>query len=401
MKKLLSRILRVLCILLILAAAATVVRSVLHMNDDYSYRAVMGHDPVTAPEATETPAPSEAPPQMEEPEASPAAELTMALEVQGEATIERPSVEVTATFSGIENSLQADLSWYLDGALLEDLSESRLLVEGTAVTVTVSVDPANTDATDAVVELVAEYDGGSAVSGTVFPVDLSSGELSIRTEEIVVTCIQDASIYSDSKFSSDTGKILRAGETGLLLSYEKGGETGLDALELQFPDGTEGWVSARRCEITDEDCTTREDYTDEQKTGFVNTMGYSSATEYLVWVNLYTQKVNVFQGAKGSWTLVQAFPCATGVNTNPTTIGMFALTSLTGHWDLSDGTYVDPVMTFNGGEAFTSQPKDAATREVANDTIGTPASGGSVWMLEDDITWMARNLSVGTTVVVY
>ncbi len=399
MKKVFAWILRIICFALILAAVATVVTCVIHMNDDYSYEAVMGHPPVTSETPAAAPVTSEEPTPSPEAEEAPAVEIT--LETEGEATTDHPEVDVTATFSGIDSSLQAELHWYLDGAPLEDLDEDRMLVDGTAVTVTIPLDASNRDATEAVVELTADYEGGSCVAGTVFPVDFAGDELPIRTEEITVTCIQDASIYSDSKFSKDTGKIIRSGETGLLLSYEKGGENGLDALELQFPDGTEGWVSARRCQVTEEDCTTTEDYTDAQKVGFVNSMGYESVTGYLVWVNLYTQKVNVFQGTKGDWTLVQSFPCSTGVNTNPTTIGIFSLTSLTGHWDLAGGTYVDPVMIFNGGEAFTSQPKDSTTREVVDDTMGTPSSGGSVRMLEDDITWMARNLYVGTTVVVY
>ena len=70
----------------------------------------------------------------------------------------------------------------------------------------------------------------------------------------------------------------------------------------------------------------------------------------------------------------------------------------------SDGrvyAYVEPVLVFNGGEAFTSQPYDVETDEIADDTIGKPASGGGVRLLEDDIAWMSENMLIDTMVVVY
>lgn len=76
------------------------------------------------------------------------------------------------------------------------------------------------------------------------------------------------------------------------------------------------------------------------------------------------------------------------------------LNTLNERWDLGK-TYVEPVLIFNGGEAFTSQPYDVETGEIADDTMGEPASSGSVRMLEDDIAWMSDNLPIGTMVVVY
>ena len=39
--------------------------------------------------------------------------------------------------------------------------------------------------------------------------------------------------------------------------------------------------------------------------------------------------------------------------------------------------------------------------EIADDTIGKPASGGGVRLLEDDIAWMSENMLIDTMVVVY
>ena len=324
----------------------------------------------------------------------------MILSADGSATVNHSKVRITASFSNIINSIQADLKWYLDGELVSE-SNDQLLVEGSTAIYGVTVDVENAEATEAHVELEVSFDDKTVSANTAFPVEQpDDGKyIMIQTEEITVTCIQDCSIYSDSGLSEDTGEIMYEEETGLLLAYDTN-SSGLSALKLQFPDGSEGWVSARRNEITDEDCTTDEDYTDEQKMDFVNSMNYDSETQYLVWVSLYTQKVNVFTGYKGNWTLVQTFDCATGINETPTTTGVFKIQTLKERWDLGI-TYVEPVLIFNGGEAFTSQPYDVETDEIVDDTMGEPASGGSVRMLEEDIAWMSENMTIDTMVVVY
>lgn len=54
------------------------------------------------------------------------------------------------------------------------------------------------------------------------------------------------------------------------------------------------------------------DYTTEMKEAFVNYNGYESKTEYLLWVNRATQKVNIFTGTQEEWTLLATYRCATG-----------------------------------------------------------------------------------------
>lgn len=392
MKKIFAWALRICCFAVIGVAAATLIRCLLHINDDHSFEAVMG---VTASpsQSVQTAEPSTVGLQMD---SSIDENPTVILSADGSATANHSTVTVTASFSNIINNIQADLKWFVDGELVDE-EENRLLVEGSTVVYGVSVDVEDAEQDQALVELAVDFGDKTVTADTSFPVERQY--VVIQTEEITVTCIQDCSIYSDSDLSEDTGEIMYEDETGLLLAYDTN-SSGLSALKLQFPDGSEGWVSARRNEITEEDCTTDEDYTDEQKVEFVNSMNYDSNTEYLVWVSLYTQKVNVFTGYKGNWELEETFECATGVNETPTTTGVFMLNTLNERWDLGK-TYVEPVLIFNGGEAFTSQPYDVETGEIADDTMGEPASSGSVRMLEDDIAWMSDNLPIGTMVVVY
>ena len=324
----------------------------------------------------------------------------MARSADGTATMTQSAVAVTASFSTSESSVRGNLKWYVNGELTDE-SENRLLVEGSMLTYNAKVDVGSYEAETASVELVVEFGGKRASATTEFPVEKpDDGDyVTIQTEELPVTCLQDCSTYYDDALQVGSGASMSAGETGLLLGYHTN-SMGLSALKLQFPDGSSGWVSARRNEITEENCTTDEDYTEEQKVDFVNSMGYDSKTEYLVWVSLYTQKVNVFKGYKGHWELEKCFDCASGVNESPTTTGVFKIQTLKERWDLG-ATYVEPVLVFNGGEAFTSQPYDVDTDEIADDTMGEPASGGGVRLREKDIAWMSDNMFIDTMVVVY
>ena len=397
MRKIIAWLLRLCCFAIIGLAVYTIATCVMHMNDDHSKQAVLGAQPTQIQntfQSAETPAP------VELVDNSANENPTVVLSADGTATMNHSAVAVTASFSNIESSIRGNLKWYVNGELTDE-SENRLLVEGSMLTYNAKVDVENYEAETASVELVVEFGGKRASATTEFPVEKpDDGDyVTIQTEEIPVTCIQDCSIYYDDALQVDSGEIMSAGETGLLLGYHTN-SMGLSALKLQFPDGSSGWVSARRNEITEENCTTDEDYTEEQKVDFVNSMGYDSKTEYLVWVSLYTQKVNVFKGYKGHWELEKCFDCASGVNESPTTTGVFKIQTLKERWDLG-ATYVEPVLVFNGGEAFTSQPYDVETDEIADDTIGKPASGGGVRLLEDDIAWMSENMLIDTMVVVY
>jgi hypothetical protein len=318
----------------------------------------------------------------------------------GTITANRPYAEVTAAFGDIDSSILADLSWYLDGELI-DQETDRLLVEGSTVTCQVNIDPTEEGADTAQVQLVVDFNDKSLTGEAEIQVDRPSNDASavvIQTEEIPVTAKKTTNIYTDSDLEDEDGELAK-GDSGLLLAYASG-NSGMTAIRLQFDDGSSGWVSADDVTISDEDCTIDEDYSEEAKTDFVNSMRYDSETEYMVWVSLYTQKVNVFSGYQGNWVLEKTFDCATGSNSSPTTTGTYTYNTLKDRWDLGT-TYVEPVLIFNGGEAFTSRPYSTDSDEIEDETMGEPVSGGSVRMLEEDIAWMKENLTIGSLVVIY
>jgi lipoprotein-anchoring transpeptidase ErfK/SrfK len=325
---------------------------------------------------------------------------TVIVYADGTITANRPYALVTAAFGDIESSILADLSWYVDGTLISQETD-RLLVEGSTVTCQVDIDPTQEGADTAQVQLVVEFNDKSLTGEMDLEIDRVGDDaetIVIQTEEIPVTAKKDTAICTESDLEDENGELSK-GDSGLLLEYTSG-NSGMTAIRLQFSDGTSGWVSADDVTISDGDYTTDEDYSEEAKTDFVNSMRYDSETEYMVWVSLYTQKVNVFSGYQGNWVLEKTFDCATGSNSSPTSTGTYTYSTLKDRWDLGT-TYVEPVLIFNGGEAFTSRPYSADTDEIADETMGEPASGGSVRMLEEDIAWMKENLTIGSLVVIY
>lgn len=401
MKTFFKWLIRIICIGLILAASATLVRCFLHRDDDYSLEAVVGADAVISrQQALETGGlePAGADPVMEKiPQEGP---VNVIVYCDGDITQNRKTVTATVAFGNVTSSIEANLTWYLDGEVIQE-DHDRLLVEGSTVSCPITMNAKEEGADVAAIEVRVAYDDTEVIGATEIAVERMGAEDSIviRTEEITVTALSDTKTYQDGELTV-AGETMKSGDTALLLGYEK-----LDNgkyLKLQNADGDVFWAKDTSLEISQEDCTTDTDYVETEKIEFVNSMGYDSKTEFLVWVSLYTQKVNVFSGYQGHWELLEAFDCSTGVNSTPTSTGTFEISALSDRWELSGGaSYVSPVLVFNGGEAFTSQPKDADTGYVIENQIGKPASGGSVRMRQDDIEWLVDRVPLGTMVVVY
>lgn len=402
MKNFAAWVMRLACFAVIGAAVYTLVGCLMHINDDYSATAILGTSDVQTFQSSDSGV--TAMPQTTGVAENPVDESpTVIVYSDGSATAGRPYVTVTAAFGDIVNSIVADLNWYLDGELVWQ-ETNRLLVEGSTVSCKVDVDLDEAKTPTSEVSLEVLFDEKTISGKTDIQLSLPESDeaaedtVVVQTTEIPVTAKRSSDIYTDASMSTRIGTMDK-NETGLFLSYEAENR-GLTALRLLFSDGSTGWVDADDLEISEEDCTTDEDYTTEVKEEFVNSMQYDSQTGIMVWVSLYTQKVNVFSGYQENWTLVQSFDCATGLNTSPTSTGTYRYGYPVERWDLGS-TYVEPVLVFNGGEAFTSQPYDSDTGKIANDTMGEPASGGSVWMLEEDLKWMEQNLPLTSLVVVY
>lgn len=143
------------------------------------------------------------------------------------------------------------------------------------------------------------------------------------------------------------------------------------------------------------------DYSDEEKTIFVNAKDYASDTQYLIWVSIATQHVNIFQGSRDNWKLIRSGLIASGATTTPTPVGIWKTTYKQTGWYTSTYT-VAPVVRFKGGGyAFHSRLYYPGTNRLSDATIGMPASHGCVRMMDEDIQWLYNNVPTNTTVVVF
>lgn len=169
--------------------------------------------------------------------------------------------------------------------------------------------------------------------------------------------------------------------------------------QVRLSDGRTGWVSINNLRISTKNYTKSTDISNGDKDIFVRTMGYTSKTDYLIWVNLERQKVNVFIKKNGQWCIEKVFPCASGTNATPTVTGVFSYYAKQNQWKY-DSYYVGPVMIFSGNYALHSVLMRYDGR-VYDGTIGRPASHGCVRLLQEDMFWLRDYIPLGTTVVIY
>lgn len=293
------------------------------------------------------------------------------------------------------------LSWYVDGVKCGE--ETRLLSEGMTSKVYVDFSAAVSSGRDNVpIRFVLHSEDESFVyNGTVDTSSWIAAEAAtIRTQAVQAQVKYATTLYSSYSISGRTfsGAMLTvyAGTQVTLLKTSK--STGA---RVRLPDGTEGWLSYSALSIfSSVDYYTSSDYSRLAKEYYVNKVkGYSSSTGYLIWVSLYTQKVNVFQGYAGHWKLVQCFPCASGLNTSPTPVESTEIRYRTARWSY-DYFYVHHVSVFDEARGFHSIPL-TYYGAVYDGTIGQPASGGCVRLLEADSIWIYDNIPTGTAVELY
>ena len=144
------------------------------------------------------------------------------------------------------------------------------------------------------------------------------------------------------------------------------------------------------------------DYDDGVKAAWVNAKGYSSKTDYLVWVNITHQRVNVFTGSAGDWSLDKSFIVGTGATGHDTPTGVFKVIGRSTRGWTTKAYTVKPVIFFlNSAYGFHSRLYDPGTTKINDTRIGFPVSHGCVRMFDEDVAWFYDNIPTNTTVIVY
>lgn len=125
---------------------------------------------------------------------------------------------------------------------------------------------------------------------------------------------------------------------------------------------------------------------------YVNEGNYSSPTKWLIWVNIYSQRVFVYKGSKGKWKLVKDWQCGTGTPKTPTSSGMNKkLHKKQKHyskhkwWNMFSGT-----MAIHGSNGAKEEAK-----------LGKLISNGCVRVTNDQAKWIYDEVDKGTRVLIY
>lgn len=224
----------------------------------------------------------------------------------------------------------------------------------------------------------------------------------VRTQNVQARMVANAALYKNFnattlQFSGATGKTVSTGTQVTLLYVSK--TTGA---KLRLTDGTEGWVAYNSVKPIDGNYYTTQHYSTEVKEYYVNKVrNWSSSTNYLIWVSLWTQEVCVFTGSQGKWKLLRSDPCCSGANECPTPVESVTILYKQPYWYYTE-YYVHSVSVFDATRGFHSWPiKNGTTNQVYDDAMGRPNSNSCIRMMDEAVTWIYDNIPEGTAVEIY
>lgn len=312
---------------------------------------------------------------------------------------------VTASIINASGGADAAYAWYADGAKSD--SGSTSLSGGVEVDFSPEVKYATRMADTMTVGFALTYASGGALEYRYFSTDIRLenyplihyyGEDATRVLNLVTTYQYPTTVRRDSYLCKDCSlqthlRLIKAGTPAVCTST-----VGFSAAQIALSDGTSGWISYGSIANAAKNCTRAEDYSPGDKEVWINVKQYTSATDYLVWVSLSCQKVNVFRRAADVWKLCKAMPCASGANSSPTPTGVYAISYHQPKWDYGS-FWCGPITGFEGGYAFHSwlcRPDGSAY----DHTMGRPVSHGCVRMEDAGAQYM-YTLPMHTRVVVF
>lgn len=165
--------------------------------------------------------------------------------------------------------------------------------------------------------------------------------------------------------------------------------------------GKSGWIASSYLSIPKDPATNKNRMTTAQMEQYVNSKGFSSGTQYFIWVDIDRQLTNIFSGKKGSYKLIKSVSCATGQNRTPTTRGTFTVSGR-GAWFSSPtnpSVGAKYFTRFNGSYLFHSTLYSTSNKNQAVDSrVGVRLSHGCIRLPVDTAKWIYDNAKPGTKV---
>lgn len=171
-------------------------------------------------------------------------------------------------------------------------------------------------------------------------------------------------------------------------------------VEVELEDGRTGWVAYSAVKIKAL-INIKKDYAKSTKLEYVK--NFDSDTNYLVWVNHYTMRVNIFKGKKGNWKLVRSKRVVVGEFKKPLAYGSnYSLGNRVGrvYRIYEDGRvyYFDKARGFHGSGYFHTRSIWEDTGKYRNSIGSKPNTRGCVRMYDEDAQYI-WDLPMDTRVV--
>ena len=133
---------------------------------------------------------------------------------------------------------------------------------------------------------------------------------------------------------------------------------------------------------------------------YVNSKGYSSPSNYLIWISLHKQRLYVFKGSQCNWKRVKSFQCSSGKVDTPTPKGQYRICRKSYKFWFDEDCYAY-YATFFSGNAIHSWLLTPGDRRYNDGVIGSPASHGCVRLNKMSQCKYVYALPIGTTVIIY
>jgi lipoprotein-anchoring transpeptidase ErfK/SrfK len=132
---------------------------------------------------------------------------------------------------------------------------------------------------------------------------------------------------------------------------------------------------------------------------YVNTNNISSATNYLIWVNLKSFKVNIYKGSVSKWNLIHSYICTIGKPSTPTPKGTFIVGIKGLYFGVNKGYKCWYFTQFKGNYLFHSiiYNLDGSVRDGR---LGMKLSDGCIRLAKENAKWIYDNVPKGTKVII-
>lgn len=215
----------------------------------------------------------------------------------------------------------------------------------------------------------------SLVSGT--PIQLSKAASAVRSFRYIRKTSKKVTVYNYDKKKNQT---LKSGTKVYVNSKTKSGY--LNAWIASNGQKIKIKASALKS-ATSIEFSPKNDYSKSVKEEFINSKNLISPSKYLIWINHYKTRVNIFKGSVNKWKLVKSFKVSIGKVGSPRGIRRVCGRVRWGYENL-------PIVYWSpGGNSFHS---------MLGSSTGTATSGGCMRCLTNDLMWIYNNIPDGTTV---